>query len=240
MSALVVSSPSQQLPPSTPSPAPLKEIKQQSANLYYADLPLEERVAKLLQDGCTNEQIAMRLDVSLSTVLKTRKTVSTKSLIKSPRDLFASRLTDFNEAFDTAKSNFYDDPTSEVNYKIMTEFAKTMRELVKDFNELEDPKELAQQIIMQALRPVIMKTLKSVVDSMNTTLKSTLPFLGVQEKVLLSDGIKNGVKSLQDAINADYNKSVGILEQIFNIDLTDMKLQGKERYNNAEPVQDDK
>jgi hypothetical protein len=189
----------------------------------YANLPPEERVAKLANDGLTNEQIAMRSGLSLKIVMDMRKKSVTKTLIGDPRKLFAERLGDFDHAFQVARTMYHDDPGSETNYRVMAEFAKTMRELVKDYNELEDPRDIAMAIANTALRPLMMKLLKTVVDNVNSALKSVAPYLKDQERTLLGDNLRVGMKSMQDSVNNDYNNAVAGLEQIFGVDLSEAK-----------------
>lgn len=208
----------------TQPPSSIAAASRQSASLYYPNLPLPERVEKLVQEGCSNEVIALRLDVSLKAVMDARKNINTNKLIKTPRDMFATQLSDFQEAFDTAKSAFFDDPTSEVNYKMLSEFAKTMRELVSAYNDLEDPQELARIVTHKCLRPLVLSVLKTVVESSKSTLKSLQPFLKPNEQVRLYDGMKASLKSLQEQINQDYNTSVEILEKIYGVGLTNMKV----------------
>lgn len=215
--AVVVNNP---VPVQSPS---ISEVSAKSASLYYADLPLPERVEKLLGDGCTNEQIAMRLDISLKKVMELRKNVNTNKLIQSPREMFSRHLADFNDAFETARSIYFDDPTSEVSYKVMTDFAKTMRELVKDYNELEDPQEVARIVAHRCLRPLVLKVLKTVVDNSNVTLKTLLQFLSESEQTLLVDGIKNSLKLLQEQINVNYNEGISNLEKIYGVELDSLK-----------------
>lgn len=190
----------------------------------YANLPPEERVAKLAADGLTNEQIAMRSGLSLKLVMDLRKKSVTKTLIGDPRKLFAERLGDFDHAFQVARTMYHDDPGSETNYRVMAEFAKTMRELVKDYNELEDPRDIAMAIANTALRPLMMKLLKTVVDNVNSALKSVAPYLKDQERTLLGDNLRVGMKSMQDSVNNDYNNAVVGLEQIFGVDLAEVKV----------------
>lgn len=216
--------PQPQPTPTQMAPLSVDEVKQQANNLYYPGLPFEDRVAKLVQDGCTNEQIAMRLDASLKKVMEARKTTSKALLINSPRELFASRLSDFNEAFDTARGLYFDDPSSETNYRVMTEFAKTMRELVKDYQELEDPQEIASVLVQKCIRPLVLKNLKTIVDCLKASAKSITPFLNETTSVQFTDSISASLKSLQSSVNNDYNKSIEVLEQIYNVSLGNLKI----------------
>jgi len=90
--------------------------------------------------------------------------------------------------------------------------------------ELEDPKELAQQIARQSIRPLVNTLLSVIVANMKATIKNVSPFLKVQEQTLLTDSISNGLKTLQAQFNSDYNNSVVVLEQIFNVDLSNLKI----------------
>lgn len=224
--------PAVQAKPATPQvvvqPTPVEDIRVQASTLYYPGLPFEDRVAKLVQDGCTNEQIAMRLDASLKKVMEARKTTSKALLINSPRELFASRLSDFNEAFDTARGLYFDDPTSEVNYKVMTEFAKTMRELVKDYQDLEDPQEIANVLVQKCIRPLVLKSLKTIVDCLKASSKSITPFLSETMSIQFTDSINSSLKMLQANVNNDYNKSIEVLEQIYGISLGNLKITKNE------------
>ena len=190
----------------------------------YTELPPEERVAKLAAEGLSNEQIALRTKLSLRTVMDLRKKSSAKSLIGDPRKLFAERLGDFDHAFQVARGLYHDDPASETNYRVMAEFAKTMRDLVKDYNDLDDPRETAMLIASRSLQPMVERILKSVVDKMQAALKAVAPYMREQERTLLADNIRVGMKTLQDAVNADYNNAVVGLEQTFGVDLTEIKI----------------
>jgi hypothetical protein len=123
---------------------------------------------------------------------------------------------------------------------MMNDFAKTLRELMKEYRELEDPKELAQQIARQSIRPLVNTLLSVIVTNMRATIKNVSPFLKVQEQTLLTDSISNGLKTLQAQVNSDYNNSVSVLEQIFNVDLSNLKIhevpkQEKETTEQTEP-----
>jgi hypothetical protein len=59
---------------------------------------------------------------------------------------------------------------------------------------------------------------------MKATIKNMNPFLKVQEQELLATSIGNGLKLLQSQVNSDYNNSVVVLEQIFNVDLSNLKI----------------
>jgi DNA-binding CsgD family transcriptional regulator len=220
-----VQSPSHHQPTVKPlSPMPLEDVRQRSNQGYYPELPQDERVRKLVQDGCSNEQIAMRLDITLKAVLDLRKEASKKSIVNDPRALFMTRINDINDAFDEAKKVFFDDPTSETSYKMMNDFAKTLRELMKEYRDLEDPKVLAQQITRQSIRPLVNTLLSVIVTNMKATIKNMNPFLKVQEQELLATSIGNGLKLLQSQVNSDYNNSVSVLETIFNVDLSNLKI----------------
>src|ERR1035437_324008 len=184
-----VQSPSLQntMVPPSPVPMPLEELRQRSSQGYYPGLPLEERVRKLVQDGCSNDQVAMRLDISIKRVMDLRKEASKQAIVNDPRSLFQDKINDINDAFAEAKKVFFDDPTSETSYKMMNDFAKTLRELMKEYRELEDPKELAQQIARQSIRPLVNTLLSVIVTNMRATIKNVSPFLKVQEQTLLTD-----------------------------------------------------
>ena len=200
-----------------------QSLGERMAAASFADLPPDERVAKLAASGLSNEQISLRTGLSLQQVMNTRKTVATKTLIGDPRKLFADRLADFDEAFVEARRNYHDDPGSEIYYRAMNDFAKTMRDLVKDYTDLEDPQEVALGIVNSSLRPFVLKVLKSVVDNMNAALRTVAPYLREQERVLLADNVRVGMKTLQDSVNVEYNKAVTGLEQLYGVDLTDVK-----------------
>lgn len=200
-----------------------QSLGERMAAASFANLPPDERVAKLAASGLSNEQISLRTGLSLQQVMNARKKVATKSLIGDPRKLFADRLADFDEAFVEARRMYHDDPGSEIYYKAMNDFAKTMRELVKDYTDLEDPQEIALGVVSTSLRPFVLKVLKAVVDNMNAALKTVAPYLRDQERVLLADNIRVGMKTLQDNVNVEYNKAVSGLEQLYGVDLTAVK-----------------
>ena len=200
-----------------------QSLGERMAAASFANLPPDERVAKLAASGLSNEQISLRTGLSLQQVMNARKKVATKSLIGDPRKLFADRLADFDEAFVEARRMYHDDPGSEIYYKAMNDFAKTMRELVKDYTDLEDPQEIALGVVSTSLRPFVLKVLKAVVDNMNAALKTVAPYLRDQERVLLADNIRVGMKTLQDNVNVEYNKAVTGLEQLYGVDLTAVK-----------------
>lgn len=196
-----------------------------AAKLYYADLPLQERVFKLAQDGQTNDQIAIRLNISIKQVMDIRKEITSKSLISNPRDLFARRLKNFEDCFDTMLQVFDEDPTNEVAGKSLTDFMKEMRELTAAYGNLDDPREVAEKIVNMALRPLIMRTLKTIVDGVNATAKNVTPYLREAEKQMVNDGIKNSLKTLQDSVNTQYNTSVEAIAQLFDVDLGNMLIK---------------
>lgn len=208
---------------STGVSASVQSLGERMAAASFANLPPDERVAKLAASGLSNEQISLRTGLSLQQVMNARKKVATKSLIGDPRKLFADRLADFDEAFVEARRMYHDDPGSEIYYKAMNDFAKTMRELVKDYTDLEDPQEIALGVVNTSLRPFVLRVLKAVVDNMNAALKTVAPYLREQERVLLADNIRVGMKTLQDSVNVEYNKAVSGLEQLYAVDLTDVK-----------------
>lgn len=218
----------------TSTSAPTPSNPSIAAKHYYADLPLHERVFKLAQDGQTNDQIAIRLGVSIKQVMDIRKEITTKSLIGNPRDLFARRLKNFEDCFDTMLQVFDEDPTNEVAGKSLTDFMKEMRELTSAYRELDDPREVATTIVNTALRPMVMKTLKAIVDGVNATAKNVTPYLRESEKQMVNDGLRNSLKSLQDNVNDTYNASVQAIAQLYEVDLSGLLIKKEFRASQAE------
>ena len=118
----------------------------------------------------------------------------------------------------------------------MCEFARTMRELIKDYNELEDPRELALVVINQGIQPLVESILKTVVDGFKATVKNVSPFLKEQERIMLNDALTNGLRTLQDNVNGNYNNSISVLERIFNVDLEASKVRNKSKTDLKEVV----
>jgi hypothetical protein len=231
--AVVVSAPVSSATPPTPSAAAMPgapssviggSVAAAMQARSYPNLPPEERVAKLAAEGLSNEQIAMRVGMSIRAVMDMRKKSATKSLIGDPRKLFAERLGDFDHDFQIIRRMFHDDPGSEIYYRAMVDFSKTMRELVKEYNDLEDPQETAMALARRCLQPFVEKVLKSVVDNVNSSLKAVAPYLRENERRLLADNLRLGMKTMQDVVNNDYNNAVEELAGLFGVDLTEVKV----------------
>lgn len=212
-------------PSLTPAPAqtPLQVVTQNTSATYYPDLPMPERVQKLVDSGCSNEQVSLRLGISLKAVMSIRRELGAKTIMADPRSMFASYLKDFDEAFQTAKTNYFDDPTSETNFRVMTDFARTMRELVTSYQDLEDPSVVVDAVVRKCLQPTILKILETVFNEIESTKKNLLPFLRESDKPILVDGLNNAMKSLQQRVNTDYNASLDVLGKIYGVDTTPLR-----------------
>lgn len=210
--ALLVSAPTPVLQPVQVTPVVLTE---------------NDRRMKMLasmREGLTDQQIALKFDIDLASVIRVRRDFIKTSKMNDPRALFSKRLADVDEAFEEVKQRFFDDPGNEVYLKGMNDFAKTLRELVQSYNDLEDPKAIAEMIVKRALRPMMMGQLTPIIEAMSNMQLEMSSFLPEHTRAMVETSVISATRSMQESSRVEYNRAVNTLSTLFNVDLSDMRL----------------
>lgn len=210
-----------------PTPTPVVAPALQPAQVTPVVLTENDRRMKMLdsmREGLTDQQIALKFDIDLASVIRVRRDFIKTSKMNDPRALFSKRLADVDEAFDEVKQRFFDDPGNEVYLKGMNDFAKTLRELVQSYNELEDPKAIAEMIVKRALRPMMMGQLTPIIEAMSNMQLEMSSFLPEHTRAMVETSVISATRSMQESSRVEYNRAVNTLSTLFNVDLSDMRL----------------
>ena len=191
------------------------------------------RIVDSMREGLTDQQIAIKFDTDLATVVRVRKDFIRTSKMNDPRALFSKRLSDIDEAFEVAKDRFFDDPGNEAHMKGMNDFAKTLRELVDAFNNLENPADTADVIIKRIIRPLVMGQIDPIIESLSNMQTEVSSFLPEHSRAMLETSVLGAVRRMQEASRVEYNKAVSTLSQLFNVDLTTAKITSASEVSSA-------
>jgi len=190
------------------------------------------RIIDGMRNGLTDQQLAIKFDSDLASVMRIRKEFIKTAKMNDPRALFSKRLADIDEAFEIAKDKFFDDPGNETYMKGMNDFAKTLRELIQSYNDLEDPRAVADVMVRRVIRPLTMGQLTPIVEALSNLQVEMSSFLPEHARGMVETSIVGAVKKLRDTTKIEYNRAVETLSQMFEVDLNDMRL------NNASEVSD--
>ena len=191
------------------------------------------RIVDSMREGLTDQQIAIKFDTDLASVIRIRKDFIRTSKMNDPRALFSKRLSDIDEAFEVAKDRFFDDPGNEAHMKGMNDFAKTLRELVDAFNNLENPADTADVIIKRIIRPLVMGQIDPIIESLSNMQTEVSSFLPEHSRAMLETSVLGAVRRMQEASRVEYNKAVSTLSQLFNVDLTTAKITSASEVSSA-------
>lgn len=191
------------------------------------------RIVESMREGLTDQQIAIKFDTDLASVVRIRKDFIRTSKMNDPRALFSKRLSDIDEAFEVAKDKFFDDPGNEAHMKGMNDFVKTLRELVDAFNNLEDPADTADVIIKRIIRPLVMGQINPIIESLSNMQTEVSAFLPEHSRAMLETSVLGSVRRMQEASRIEYNKAVSTLSQLLNVDLTNAKLTSASEVSSA-------
>lgn len=191
------------------------------------------RIVDSMREGLTDQQIAIKFDTDLASVIRIRKDFIRTSKMNDPRALFSKRLSDIDEAFEVAKDRFFDDPGNEAHMKGMNDFVKTLRELVDAFNNLENPADTADVIIKRIIRPLVMGQIDPIIESLSNMQTEVSSFLPEHSRAMLETSVLGAVRRMQEASRVEYNKAVSTLSQLFNVDLTTAKITSASEVSSA-------
>ncbi len=182
------------------------------------------KMMQAMQDGMSDQQLAIKFEMDLASILRARKEFLKNSKMNSPRALFSKRLSDIDEAFDAVRDRFFDDPGNEVYVKAMNDFARTLRELVQSYNDLEDPKEIATTIVVRVLRPFLMEMLKPVVESLDNMQTEMSTFLPEHTRAMIETSVLGAVRKMQTQTSIEFNKAVSTVSTIYQVDLQELRI----------------
>lgn len=209
----------------TPAVVPKRQLSTENDNRM--------RIIDAMREGLTDQQIAIKFDTDLATVVRVRKDFIRTSKMNDPRALFSKRLSDIDEAFEVAKDKFFDDPGNEAYMKGMNDFIKSLRELVDAFNNLENPADTADVIIKRILRPLVMGQIDPIIESLSNMQTEVSAFLPEHSRAMLETSVLGAVRRMQEASRVEYNKAVSTLSQLLNVDLTNAKITSASEVSNA-------
>ena len=162
--------------------------------------------------------------MTINTVLDIRREFAKLSKVNNPRELFTQMVDDLSEAFEVAKNNFYDNSQSDINYKAMTEFSKSLRETMSAYQDLDDPAEQATDIIKRIVQPLLMACLNDAVATMSRYKDDVVAFVPEHVKKIAEAGLATHIRKLNSSTTDNYNKAVATLESILNVDLSTQRL----------------
>lgn len=189
-----------------------------------SDSELRAKAQQLMHDGLSDAAISVRLGMTIDTVIDIRREFAKLSKVSNPRDIFRRKIEDLDEAFETAKSNFFDDPTSEINFRAMTEFTRALRETIEAYNDLEDPATKAGDIVKRIIQPLLIAMMNTAVATMGRYKDDVVSFVPDHVKKIAEAGLVSHTKNMQTAITTSYNKAVATLEVVCNVDLSQFRL----------------
>lgn len=209
--------------PKVVAPAPVK----------MSEAEKHSKMMQAMQDGMSDQQLAIKFEMDLASILRARKEFLKNSKMNSPRALFSKRLSDIDEAFDAVRDRFFDDPGNEVYVKAMNDFARTLRELVQSYNELEDPKEVATTVVVRVLRPFLMEMLKPIVESLDNMQTEMSTFLPEHTRAMIETSVLGAVRKMQAQTSIEFNKAVSTVSTIYQVDLQDLRITNSAKLSDA-------
>lgn len=149
-----------------------------------------------------------------------------------PKEILARRINDLDRLVEIAYNEYVADPTSDSGYNAVAALAKTMQGLIKDAQELQDPRAMAESVVTKILRPQYMNTMKVIVAQFHRTNQElSITLVSKTQRETLMESLKSTVKAVNESLTTEYNRGVRTLEAIFEIPLTDLYLTKKESEN---------
>ena len=210
--------------PNTSSSVLVSQSTNSSPRIQASDAELKSKAIQLMRDGMNDASIAIKLGMTINTVLDIRREFAKLSKVNNPRELFTQMVDDLSEAFEVAKNNFYDNSQSDINYKAMTEFSKSLRETMSAYQDLDDPAEQATDIIKRIVQPLLMACLNDAVATMSRYKDDVVAFVPEHVKKIAEAGLATHIRKLNSSTTDNYNKAVATLESILNVDLSTQRL----------------
>lgn len=184
---------------------------------------LRGKVMQAMRDGLSDTSIALKFDTDVGTVLGIRKDYIKLSKANNPREVFSRRINDLDDAFEVARENFFENPASEIHFRAMTEFNRSLRETIAAFQELEDPNARAAEAIKRVIRPLLMDQLASTVDTMTKFKDDIVKFVPEHVKRIVETGVIEHIRRMSTTTIRHYNKAISTLEDMYGLDLDQYK-----------------
>lgn len=144
----------------------------------------------------------------------------------NPKEMIERLMRDIDECVVLALSEYRADPSSETGYNALTSLTTTLKELIKSREALNDPKEIAESIVLQILRPMIYSMLKSTITNFDRINKElSLTFSSETQRERFKEAIEEMLVSLTAQVKTDYNRGVSTLEEVYGVELDRLYLK---------------
>ena len=209
---------------------------------------IERRAMELLSAGTSEPLVAVQCGVSLSRVFELRRGQSSTTMVNrsaignqlpanvvpatnadalpSPKEVFSRRMRDFDECLEIAIAEYKNDPESESNYNAMNGFMKTMENLYKSYQDLDDPQEVAERIVKQIVYPFMsgivkinLSAFRSMIEDMSPTLVSEF------QREQFREGLKDATRRIEESVRTEFNRAVKTLEVVYQANLSSLFLR---------------
>lgn len=184
---------------------------------------LRGKAMQAMRDGLSDTAIALRFEVDVATVLGIRRDYVKMSKANNPREMFSKRINDLDDAFEVARENFFENPASEIHFRAMTEFNRSLRETIDAFQKLEDPTARSAELIKRVIRPLLMDQLRTSAETMTRFKDDIVKFVPEHVKRIVEAGVLDHVRKMSTTTIRHYNKSIATLEDMYGLDLSQYK-----------------
>lgn len=175
---------------------------------------------KVTQTQTQQNQMRQLTQLTQQVTQSIQKDLVDTTRMPSARAIIAARIHDFQEVLDLAKNEYLSNPDSESNYNAMNGFMKTMKDLFKAYQDLDDPQDVAEKIVKQIIAPYMANTVRQVIDSAKKIMEDLQPTLANEyQTAQLRDGLNDSLRQLRETTRTEYNRAVKTLEVVCEVKL---------------------
>jgi hypothetical protein len=162
-----------------------------------------------------------------TTVTQTASThVSEPGETPSAKELITARINDFQNALDMALQEYMSDPGSETNHAAMVGFMKTLKDMFKSLKELDDPTDVASNVVRNIIGPFMKNSTVHMIESSRKIMEDLTPTMtNDYQREQMRECLNDALRVHRDKMRTEYNRAVRTLEIVYNAKLDTLMLR---------------
>jgi hypothetical protein len=152
--------------------------------------------------------------------------VSESGEAPSAKDLITARISDFQNALDMALQEYMSDPGSETNHAAMVGFMKTLKDMLKSLKELDDPTDIASNVVRNVIGPFMKNSTVHMVESSRKIMEDLTPTMtNDYQREQMRECLNDALRLHRDKLRNEYNRAVRTLEIVYSVKLDTLMIR---------------
>jgi len=205
----------------------LQILHTESEDIITSEEPQQKlsksEIIQFLSEGLTSDEIVLKYDVDQKLVASIAEERHCFELLSNPRRILALQLGQLIRAADEAVNHYLDNPLDVELAHAISPLVGELRAVIGDVQELQDPQNVANQVLDSVIQPLIRQIFKNVAAEMGAVINEAKSKMDERQAAMVEIQLKQALRAQAKQATDIYRTSITNLESVMQVSLDDRR-----------------